>query len=77
MSPLQKGNSRSADLEAIVILRGSHTQFNTYQDIVRRGKDISDDEVRNIGAQVQPDDVCNLQFTSGSTGAPKAAMLTQ
>jgi long-subunit acyl-CoA synthetase (AMP-forming) len=27
-------------------------------------------------AKVRPDDVCNLQFTSGTTGSPKAAMLT-
>ena len=27
-------------------------------------------------ANVRPEDVCNLQFTSGTTGNPKAAMLT-
>lgn len=26
--------------------------------------------------ELHPEDVCNLQFTSGSTGNPKAAMLT-
>lgn len=26
--------------------------------------------------ELNPHDVCNLQFTSGSTGNPKAAMLT-
>ncbi|CEL10960.1 hypothetical protein ASPCAL14067 [Aspergillus calidoustus] len=32
--------------------------------------------LNSVERKVQPDDVLNLQFTSGTTGSPKAAMLT-
>ncbi len=33
-------------------------------------------EVRRRAALVRPDDVCNMQYTSGTTGFPKGVMLT-
>ncbi len=33
-------------------------------------------EVHRIAATVKPDDVCNMQYTSGTTGFPKGVMLT-
>lgn len=33
-------------------------------------------ELEREEGKVSPDDVINLQFTSGTTGAPKASMLT-
>ncbi|MBR6426477.1 MAG: AMP-binding protein [Clostridia bacterium] len=33
-------------------------------------------EVRRRAAAVRPDDVCNMQYTSGTTGFPKGVMLT-
>ncbi|MBO4794949.1 MAG: AMP-binding protein, partial [Clostridia bacterium] len=33
-------------------------------------------EVRRRAALVKPDDVCNMQYTSGTTGFPKGVMLT-
>ena len=34
------------------------------------------EEVRRRAAAVKPDDVCNMQYTSGTTGFPKGVMLT-
>lgn len=34
------------------------------------------EEVQRMAAQVVPDDVCNMQYTSGTTGFPKGVMLT-
>ena len=34
------------------------------------------EELRRRAAQVDPDDVCNMQYTSGTTGFPKGVMLT-
>ena len=34
------------------------------------------EEVRRRAAAVRPDDVCNMQYTSGTTGFPKGVMLT-
>jgi long-subunit acyl-CoA synthetase (AMP-forming) len=37
---------------------------------------MSESALKRAETTVQPTDVLNLQFTSGTTGAPKAAMLT-
>jgi Acyl-CoA synthetases (AMP-forming)/AMP-acid ligases II len=34
------------------------------------------DTVRKMQASIHPDDVCNMQYTSGTTGFPKGVMLT-
>ncbi|MBQ8894717.1 MAG: AMP-binding protein [Clostridia bacterium] len=45
-------------------------QFMALGDTVPR------EEVRRLAAAVKPDDVCNMQYTSGTTGFPKGVMLT-
>lgn len=47
----------------------------TYESIIARGADSALDLPR-IGQGIDADDILNLQFTSGSTGNPKAAALT-
>lgn len=34
------------------------------------------EQVRRMASAVRPDDVCNMQYTSGTTGFPKGVMLT-
>ncbi|KDE85286.1 acyl-CoA synthetases /AMP-acid ligases II [Aspergillus oryzae 100-8] len=76
MGPHPKRKGSSAALEEIVILRGEHFNFPTYSSVIERGLSVSSNALLDRQAQLRPDDVCNLQFTSGSTGNPKAAMLT-
>ena len=57
-------------------MREAYQNFGTYKDIVERGSSVSNDVLEDRENTLHPDDVCNLQFTSGSTGNPKAAMLT-
>lgn len=40
------------------------------------GKDISDEELAAVQAETHPQDVINMQYTSGTTGFPKGVMLT-
>ena len=40
------------------------------------GKTVPAEEVRRRASMVKPDDVCNMQYTSGTTGFPKGVMLT-
>ena len=40
------------------------------------GDTVPHEEVRRLAAMVRPDDVCNMQYTSGTTGFPKGVMLT-
>ncbi len=47
-----------------------------WNDFVKRSSLIPQEEVRRRASTVQPDDVCNMQYTSGTTGFPKGVMLT-
>lgn len=48
----------------------------TYRDFLHCGKQVSIDALQAAERMVKDDDLVNLQFTSGTTGLPKAAMLT-
>ncbi len=48
----------------------------TWEDALERGKSVPMDEVKRLASLVKPDDVCNMQYTSGTTGFPKGVMLT-
>jgi long-chain acyl-CoA synthetase len=72
--PMQNNTSKCVD--EIVILRGYYKDFPTYDEIISRGQSQAAHLLQDREAELRPDDVCNLQFTSGSTGNPKAAMLT-
>ena len=37
---------------------------------------VNKEKVYSMAAEVKPDDVCNMQYTSGTTGFPKGVMLT-
>lgn len=73
-SPKESGNSES--LDRVVMLRGSREGFMNYDGLKLQGRTSSMEEFQRIKNLVKPDDIVNLQFTSGSTGSPKAAMLT-
>lgn len=48
----------------------------TWGDLLELGKDISDEELAAMQAACDPEDVINMQYTSGTTGFPKGVMLT-
>ena len=48
----------------------------TWEQMLARAEDIPYEEVRRRASLVKPDDVCNMQYTSGTTGFPKGVMLT-
>ncbi|KIX97674.1 uncharacterized protein Z520_06452 [Fonsecaea multimorphosa CBS 102226] len=48
----------------------------TYSSFVSEGRNIDQATLKRAESRVRCEDVVNLQFTSGTTGAPKAAMLT-
>ena len=48
----------------------------TFQEFMQRADLVPLQEVRRRAALVKPDDVCNMQYTSGTTGFPKGVMLT-
>ena len=48
----------------------------SWDEFIDRGESVSREEVRRMAASVSPYDVCNMQYTSGTTGFPKGVMLT-
>jgi len=48
----------------------------TFEEAMDRAGMVPLEEVQRMAAAVRPDDVCNMQYTSGTTGFPKGVMLT-
>ena len=46
----------------------------TFEDAMARRDLVPAEEIRRLAARVRPDDVCNMQYTSGTTGFPKGVM---
>ena len=47
-----------------------------WEDLFEQGREVADAELRERQAELHPDDVINMQYTSGTTGFPKGVMLT-
>ena len=47
-----------------------------WNEALERASQVNKEEVYALAAAVKPDDVCNMQYTSGTTGFPKGVMLT-
>ncbi len=48
----------------------------TWEDAIKKAKEVPVEEVCRIASTVDIHDVCNMQYTSGTTGFPKGVMLT-
>jgi len=48
----------------------------TFEEAMDRAHMVSPEQIAQMAAAVRPDDVCNMQYTSGTTGFPKGVMLT-
>lgn len=64
------------DLERIVCLRGARDGEESWEAFLASGASVSPDEARRRIAAVSEDDLADLIFTSGTTGHPKAVMIT-
>jgi acyl-coenzyme A synthetase/AMP-(fatty) acid ligase len=76
----EQGSPSLPNLKRIIIIRGENpfpSTFTTYEDLLGEATlphtfKIVDD----LTTSLDPHSVCNFQFTSGTTGAPKATTLT-
>ena len=48
----------------------------TFEETMERAESVPAYRLKEYAARVKPDDVCNMQYTSGTTGFPKGVMLT-
>jgi fatty-acyl-CoA synthase len=62
--------------EAILIEGDLGAGFRSWANLLELGAAIGDEQLAAAQAATAPDDVINIQYTSGTTGFPKGAMLT-
>jgi fatty-acyl-CoA synthase len=74
------GELKSKKLPSLqnVIVLGKKKYPGTYSwnDVLELSEGVSDNELNNRLESLQPEDVINMQYTSGTTGFPKGVMLT-
>ena len=64
-------------LKNIIYLGDNHPPgMFKWQDIMAMGQEVSDKELDERQRSLDPHDVINMQYTSGTTGFPKGVMLT-
>ncbi|MGK2929066.1 MAG: FadD3 family acyl-CoA ligase [Acidimicrobiales bacterium] len=65
-----------ACVEQIVVFRGPTPDGTvSWTDFLSRAADVGADDVAARAAEIEGDDLCDIIFTSGTTGAPKGAMM--
>ena len=73
--PLQ--SARLPHLRYIIKIGGEETQGTfAFKEVLERGRRAGYEAIEAIAKTLQFDDPINIQFTSGTTGAPKGATLT-
>ncbi len=63
-------------LRNVITVGYSQKGCMTWDDAIERSSQVPLSEVHRMAAAVDKDDVCNMQYTSGTTGFPKGVMLT-
>lgn len=68
--------SRLPFLRNVITVGFNQKGCMTWDDALSRSSQVPVEEVYRMAAAVDKDDVCNMQYTSGTTGFPKGVMLT-
>ena len=63
-------------LRRIVSVSSKQKGCLTWGEALELGARVPVEEVHRLAAATRPEDVCNMQYTSGTTGFPKGVMLT-
>jgi fatty-acyl-CoA synthase len=69
--------ARCPRLRRVVSIKGTGCRgILSWEEFLSRGDRVGEVELERRSAEVTPGDVVNIQYTSGTTGFPKGAMLT-
>ncbi|CAI8047003.1 Putative acyl-CoA synthetase YngI [Geodia barretti] len=75
-NPGELSNSRFPYLRDVVAGAPTPAGMWSWAEMVGRHTEVSPEQLAARQAECQPDDPVNIQYTSGTTGNPKGAMLT-
>jgi long-subunit acyl-CoA synthetase (AMP-forming) len=67
------------DMKHLVRMRGGGSRKAlgaSWEDVVTAGRPVPETTLERLQTAANVEDIANIQFTSGTTGIPKAAMLT-
>lgn len=67
------------ELREVIVIPSSSSgksAFQTYEAFLNKGLNVAVERVVSMEAKVTAEMTCNFQFTSGTTGTPKIAMLS-
>jgi len=79
LDKISKVRNNLPHLKHIVIIDGEPSGVKgvmTWQEFMSKGMNVADDEFLARTAEIRPEDVASLVYTSGTTGIPKGAMIT-
>jgi len=77
VSLLRNSGAKLPELNDVVVLRGDAPEGTlTYQGFLARAKDTAPNAATERAAEIDPDDIADILFTSGTTGKPKGVMCT-
>jgi len=69
--------SRLPQLGCVIRLGVERTPgYENFDNVMTLGQPRDFTRLQQLAAEIQPDDACNIQFTSGTTGSPKGATLS-
>lgn len=75
--PGELHSPRFPRLQWIIRMRGrEHPGLLDWQQLIAEGDRVSPEQLTEVGQCLSPNDPINLQYTSGTTGYPKGALLT-
>src|SRR5262249_11699952 len=70
-------SERLPRLERIILIGGeARPSMMAYQELMKLGEGVTSEALRERQKSLEPNDVAQMQYTSGTTGFPKAVMLT-
>lgn len=64
------------DMKSVISIDGDNKNFMSLEKLIEIGKEISDEELLEKRNSLECHDTTNIQYTSGTTGNPKAVMST-
>lgn len=74
--PALLGDEQLPALEAIVVMSGPAGSNSAFTDFIQNGAKVTDAQLGDRQAALTDNDIADIIFTSGTTGAPKGAMTT-